>query len=119
MQFRYADDFTVNTATIENSLLSLQNYLGFVFPHPKEVIDYLVKHRDLYDITLLACLLAENTFGNNSQISLKLYHDPEISDEYLTLYIRQEDYDPEIIDKIDAISQEYEELSSESMDICW
>ena len=30
---RYADDFTVNTATIEISLLSLQNYLGFVFPH--------------------------------------------------------------------------------------
>ena len=106
---RYADDFTVNTATIEISLLSLQNYLGFVFPHPREVIDYLLKHRDLYDITLLACLLTEDTFGDNSQISLELYHDPEIHDEYLTIFVRQDEYEPDILDKIDTISREYEQ----------
>lgn len=105
----------LNTFTIERSLRSLQNHLGFEFPHPQEVVEYLLSHPGLYDIVLETCYSTNEVFGNNSQISLELYHDPEIHDEYLTIFIRQEEYEPEIIEKIDAISKEYEkELMGES-----
>jgi hypothetical protein len=99
---------TINSVTIENSLLFLQYYLGFKFPNPGKVIDYLQKHRNLYDIVLYACILTEEHFGQRAQISLELYQDPEIHDEYLTIFVRQEEYEPDIIDKIDAICREYE-----------
>jgi hypothetical protein len=98
---------TINAVTIENSLQFLQYYLGFRFPNPVEVIDYLQKHRGLYDTTLLACILAEEEFGARAQISLELYKDPEIDDQYLTIYIRQNEYESDIIEKIDAVCRDY------------
>ncbi len=97
----------LNAMTIEGSLRSLQNYLGFEFPHPSEVVNYLLQHRSFYDVVLLACVLTEEQFGQNSQISLELYSDPEIDDQYLTIYVRQNTYEPDIIRKIDAICEEY------------
>lgn len=98
---------TINSVTIENSLLYLRYYLGFRFPNPGEVIDYLQKHRGLYDATLLACILTEEKFGSRAQISLELYKDPEIDDQYLTVYVRQNEYETDIIKEIDAICEEY------------
>jgi hypothetical protein len=98
---------TINAVTIENSLLYLQYYLGFRFPNPEDVIDYLQKHRGLYDTTLYACILTEEKFGSHAQISLELYKDPEINDQYLTIYVRQNEYEPDIIEKIDNVCKEY------------
>lgn len=106
--FGWQSEFDIiNAMTIEGSLLALQNYLGFEFPRPSEVIGYLLQHRNLYDIVMLACVLTEEQFGQNSQISLELYSDPEVDDEYLTIYVRQTSYEPDIIDKIDSISENY------------
>jgi len=99
---------SINAATIESSLLFLQYYLGFRFTNPEGVIDYLQKHRSLYDITLYACILTEEKFGSHAQISLEVYQDPEIDDHYLTIYVRQNEYEPDIIEKIDAVCKEYE-----------
>jgi hypothetical protein len=107
MAQRYREDFSANTFTIEGTLLLLQNYLGFVFPDPTPVINYLVRHRNLFDVVLLACVLTEEKFSQNSQISLELYSDPDIDDKYLTIYVRQKSYEPDIIKKIDLISQQY------------
>ena len=105
----------LNSFTIERSLRALQSYLGFEFPHPHEVVEYLLSHPGLYDIVLDTCYSTNEVFGHNSQISLELYHDPEIEDEYLTIFIRQENYEPDIIEKIDAISRGFEnELIGES-----
>jgi len=98
----------LNTFTIERSLRSLQSYLGFEFPHPDEVVQYILSHPGLYDIVLDTCYSTKEVFGHNSQISLELYHDPEIHDEYLTIFVRQNEYEPDIIEKIDAICQEFE-----------
>jgi hypothetical protein len=97
----------INAMTIDGSLCALQNYLGFEFPHPSEVINYLLQHRNFYDIVLLACVLTEEKFGQNSRISLELYSDPEIDDEYLTIYVRQTEYEQDIMKKIDAICEDY------------
>ena len=98
---------TINAVTIENSLRFLQFYLGFQFPNPGEVIEYLQKHRGIYDVTLYACTLTEEKFGSSAQISLELYQDPEIEDCYLTIYVRQREYQEDIIKKINEICKEY------------
>jgi len=98
---------SINAVTIENSLLFLQSYLEFRFPNPEEVIDYLQRHRGVYDATILACVLTDEEFGDRAQISLELYKDPEIDDRYLTIYVRQTEYEPDIIEKIDAVSKQF------------
>jgi hypothetical protein len=110
---QYKDDFTTNAATIEETLLLLQKHLGFKFPNPSPVINYLMAHRNMLDVLLFACILTDEKFGKTSQISLELYSDPEIDDQYLSIYVRQASYEPDILDKIDTISNEY----LEAMDI--
>lgn len=104
----YRVDFTRNAATIESSLQRLIQYTGLEIYKPDEVVDYLLRYRGIYDATLFACLLTAETFPRDRQISIELYHDPEVSDEYISIYIRQNKYDPDIIEKIDAICREYE-----------
>jgi len=102
-----SENSVLNAMTIEGSLISLQRYLGFEFPHPSEVVHYLLQHRGFYDVVLLACVLTEEKFGRDSQISLELYSDPEIDDQYLTIYVRQKMYESDIMEKIDAICEDY------------
>ena len=107
LQQRYLEDFTINASTIEGTLFSLKKHLDFQFPEPTKVINYLAKHRNIFDVVLLGCVLTEETFSQKAEISLELYSDPEIDDEYLTIYVRQNSYDSDIIKKIDAICEEY------------
>ena len=80
-----------------------------IFPNISEVISYLLKFRELTSIVLFAANKARNRFKSTTQLSLEVYHDPEIDDEYLALYVRQENYDDNIFDVIDEISAEYED----------
>ncbi|WP_300332222.1 hypothetical protein [Methanocalculus sp.] len=104
----YPDDNTHFSLDIEQSLLTLREYLGFSIPNPGKVASYLRQNIGLYDVVLCACMLTEETFGNTAQIRLGIYSDPEIDDEYLTICIRQSHYDADIIDKIDSICSQYE-----------
>lgn len=94
---------------IETSLFQLQEYLGFEFPNPGAVIGYLLQNPSLYDVVLYACILTEEEFGQSAQVMLDLYNDPEVDDQYITIYIRQEHYADDIMDRIDVICNEYEE----------
>ena len=49
--------------------------------------------------------VAANRFGGSAQLSLELYQDPEVEDSYLTLYVRQEPYDADILDQIEDVSR--------------
>ncbi len=104
----YKEDFTRNAATVEYSLLRLIQYLGLRIHNSDEVVDYLLRYRGIYDATLFACIVTAETFGRNAEVSIEMYHDPEISDEYITIYVRQNKYDSDILDKIDSICREYE-----------
>ncbi|NLB01170.1 MAG: hypothetical protein GX837_09490 [Methanomicrobiales archaeon] len=93
---------------IEASLLGLRDYLGFVFPHPGDVVDYLIQNPGLYDVVMHACSMTAEEFGSTSQIALDVFHDPESNDRYLTLYVRQERYEDDIITRMDRICNRYE-----------
>lgn len=93
---------------IEVSLLGLKDILGFAFPHPGEVIDYLIQNPGLYDVVMYACSLTAEEFGSTSEIALDIFHDSESGDRYLTLYVRQRKYDADIITRMDRICDLYE-----------
>ena len=44
------------------------------------------------------------------ELSLELYKDPEVDDRYLTIYVRQKNYDSEIIKRIDKVSERFDDL---------
>src|SRR5438105_2273501 len=64
--------------------------LPVVIPRVEEVAEYLEGHQDLLDLVLSACQHAHSEFGGQAELSLELYRDPEIADQYLTLYVRQQ-----------------------------
>jgi len=101
-------DSTSIYPAIEASLLGLRDVLGFAFPHPGEVVDYLIQNPGLYDVVMYACSMTEEEFGRTSEITLDIYHDPESDDHYLTIYVRQERYDEDIIARMDRICDKYE-----------
>jgi hypothetical protein len=104
----YWQDSTSVYQTIETSLLGLKEILGFVFPRPGEVVDYLVQNPGLYDVVMYACSMTVEEFGGTSEIVLDIFHDSESGDRYLTLYVRQERYEDNIIEKMDRICDRYE-----------
>ncbi|EHQ35987.1 hypothetical protein [Methanoplanus limicola] len=100
---------------IESTLLHLADYLDMSIPNPGEVMDYITRHPGICDAVLYACLLACEEFIKDSEVSLELYYDDESQDKYLTLYIRQENYADDIIEKMDIICDEFEgELAGQS-----
>ncbi len=59
----------------------------------------------LREVVQVVCRTAAECFGEQVQLSLEVYRDPEIRDEYLTLYVRQENYDDEqLFNTIDEVS---------------
>ncbi len=52
------------------------------------------------------CKRARKHFRPDVELSLEVYRDPEIDDEYLTLYVRQSEYDLTIMDRIDEVREQ-------------
>ena len=99
-----------NTA-ITSQIETLLNWLidqRVLIPQPAEVRNYLLRYFDLTRVLRLTCKLAVDWFGRQSQLSLEVYHDPEIEDHYLTLYIRQLQYNEDILKRIEELRAEYE-----------
>jgi hypothetical protein len=62
----------------------------------------------------LSCLISPicskliKTFSDDAKLFLEIYRDPEIHDEYLTIYIRKNEYEKMILDRIDEAMSEFE-----------
>jgi hypothetical protein len=86
-----------------------------IIPNVEEVHNYLIRYPDIIELVEFACNETRKRFNLPTQLSLEVYHDPEIDDEYLTLYVRQEKYDYSAMDIIQKIRTVYrEEYSIES-----
>lgn len=102
------------TSQIEIALKQILQQRVFI-PQPAEVRNYLTRYPDMIDISTSVCKTISERFGIQARLFLEVYHDPEIEDEYLTLYVRQEHYDVNILDMIENISTKYdEELAGKS-----
>jgi len=83
---------------------------GTVIPRPFDVRGYLVRYPEMLEVAPAVCRAAARRFGTEAQLSLELYRDPEIEDEYLTLYIRQEPYEDDVMKRIEATWDECAEV---------
>jgi hypothetical protein len=73
-----------------------------------EVRTYLVRHPDLAGIPERIYETARQEFGPDASLSLELYRDPEIEDEYLALYVRLRSYGPDTLQRIRAVCAAHE-----------
>jgi len=87
--------------------------LSVRIPRPKEVLAYLDRHPDMTDLIEKASAHSEQEFGNDADLTLELYRDPEIDDQHLTLYVRQAPYDKRIMERIEAVRARYRDALSE------
>jgi hypothetical protein len=76
-------------------------------PNPAEVQDYLAAHPDMVELVERVSAAVARRFAGRAQVSLELYRDPEIDDEYVTLCVRQDPYDEDIMDQIDEAAGDY------------
>jgi hypothetical protein len=82
---------------------------GVIIPKPNEVEIYLKMYPDITDVLISLCRRVVEDFGKEAQLSLEVYRDPEIEDQYPTIYVRQKHYDRNIIKRIEAIRSGYEQ----------
>jgi hypothetical protein len=77
-----------------------------ILPKRAAVVRFLHNESPLAELLPTICRQVRNRFGPAVELSLELYTDPEIDEAYLTLYVRQSDYDMTIMDRIDAVRDE-------------
>jgi hypothetical protein len=109
-------EFIMSENLTENLLVQENKYI-IIIPKLEEVRSYLTYYPDIIELVKFACNETRKRFELPTQLSLEVYHDPEIDDEYLTLYVRQEKYDDDIMDIITDIRSIYgNELCDKSGD---
>lgn len=82
--------------------------LDILIPDSEDVRNYLLNYPDIIDLVIPICELVKEKFKHPTQISLEVYHDPEIDDEYITIYVRQYNYDRSVMKRIEEIETKYE-----------
>jgi hypothetical protein len=81
-----------------------------LIPDRDDVSRYLAKFLDLGQVLPALSAEARRTFGPDVELSLEVYHDPEIVDEYLALYVRQDNYEAGFLDRIDAVNRKFDDV---------
>lgn len=84
------------------TIIALLVSSGAVVPNPAEVLEYLTRCPDTIPALPDYMKAASGVAPEGAQLSLELYRDPEIQDEHLVLYIRQSQYQDDLMDRIDA-----------------
>jgi len=104
----FEDLNNIHTYSINSRIEYLLDFLSLKnigLPDPSGINDYLIEYPGIiYFVEPVANMVTEH-FDRNSQISLEVYHDPEIDDSYLVIYVRQNPYSEDIIELIDEINE--------------
>ncbi len=100
-------------------LLEQLRVAGIWIPRLAEVRDYLKQFPDLVQVIRKGCELTIAEFAANAALSLELYVDPEIDDRYLTLYVRQVSYEPNLNDRLEGINEEFYDALDGDNGIFW
>lgn len=87
---------------------------SILVPDHKNIVEYLKEFTDLTQVIQLAGEKTREEFAIPDQLSLEMFLDPESDDKYPTLYVRQEIYDEDIMDRIEKVSETFESLLGRS-----
>ena len=67
------------------------------------VLAYLAKYPDIRTPLTEVWSAASKEFCTDAVLSIEVFSEPDEDDEYLSLYVRQEEYQDDILDRIDVI----------------
>jgi hypothetical protein len=84
--------------------------LGVQISDIDEIQAYL-KRSDVGDILLDVCKMAIDTINHDSHFYLEYFQNPEeADDEHLTIVVRQDNYEENILEKIESVWEKYDHL---------
>ncbi len=72
-----------------------------------EVRDYLMGCPDTLEVVEAACEETAKRFPKRMGLSLEVYHDPEVIDPHLTLYVRLDNYSGKSLRQIRTLASKY------------
>jgi hypothetical protein len=104
------EDTATNTLPEVKSVMDVLKSMQVKISQFSAVGDYLLAHRDISCLLPPVCSKLTKLFGEDTLLSLEVYSDPEIHDEYLTLYVRQSEYKEGLLDRIDEAMAEFEPM---------
>ena len=107
-----AEEQTTSLVARIYELLSRVQRLGVILENQERVREYLLRFPDLMDVIPHA-IHSVLHFLPESRLFLDVYCDPEVEDEYLILYVRLQNYDTSVIERIEAAEREYIDLLAE------
>lgn len=97
------------TANTDSITVDIESLLGRLQAQRVELIDtdaireYMRGHSDVVSGVDIVISLVRSHFGEDVQLLLDVYNDPEIDDQYLQLRVRAIDYSSEFMNLIDAV----------------
>jgi hypothetical protein len=104
----HGDKFdTSPTPIVNGGLLQRLTTLNLVAPVPREVEAYFENHDDLARLLEPIFIRLRSVFGQNAELSLEIYKDPEQHDQYPILYIRQSKYEAGILKQIESAVESF------------
>jgi len=86
--------------------LDIMGRQGITILKPMPVQDYLQAHPDMISPVSSISATVRKHFPLSIPINLELYVDPEIRDEYLTLYVCPPSYQEGLMETIEALSEQ-------------
>jgi hypothetical protein len=104
----------MRNSTLEVSSIPPSALDDAIIVAPDEVQPYLREHPKLAALLPAICSSARAEFGNSAQLTLQVYHDPEIEDHYLALIVRLPVYDRATMKRIDRIWEKFESELTDS-----
>jgi hypothetical protein len=91
---------------IESSLNIISEFVNL--PNPIEIKNYLIEFPDLINVLICICVHTTIEFKTNTQFSLELFKDREFDDHYLSLYVRQNTYSKNIMERLEKLWLNFE-----------
>lgn len=101
----FNDRQRAETLRIQHILNNVRD-LNIKTVNSEDVRNYLLRFPDLITICSEICALVVEEFSNNYKLSLEVFLDSEIDYRHLSLYVRQDEYDENIMDRIRAVRKE-------------
>lgn len=97
---------TASTASDIDALLEALRASGVEVLRPEDVRAYLDAFPDISDVIPIAAAAARRHFPD-AHLSLRVYEDPEIDDEYLILCVRPGVYEDSLADRLEEAEAEF------------
>lgn len=94
----------------QSDLIGVIKQLHIEVPQIEDVVTYLRQYPELSELVSQTLKASRQVFGKLVQLSLEIYRDIETKEEYLTLYVRQNRYDPDIMKQIKKIRRDSRSL---------